>query len=135
MKSTVVDGYEDVMPNWFIDGHAIEDAEIIAVNIADILVININHPMTDDPDGTNTVGGFIENIGGGKSVMSDMVVVVRNEDTGDLIAVTISDENGEYFFGNIPDKNIQVYITSFDTRIGLQLNLQQQQILIMKSTL
>jgi len=118
LKSVVVDtaAYPNVMPVWFYDGMSVDSADIITLGATYILSVNINHPMMDDTTGTNTIGGTIDTIAGGtkSSVGANMVVILRNEITGELIAVDITDANGEFFFDNVPDNlDVEVYVTSF----------------------
>jgi len=121
LKSVVLDTatYPDVISVWFFDGMSVDSAEVIDITGANyILAVNINHPMVDDSTGTNTVGGTIDTIAGGSKSgngIPDQVVILRNEVTGEILSVAITDDNGEYFTDHVPDNSdVELYVTSFE---------------------
>ncbi len=120
VKSQVVDvaSYPLVVPIYFYDGPTVDSANVITLD-GITLTVNVNHPEYPDTTGSNTAGGSVDTLGGGtKSIMSsglsDQIVILRNETTGEILSAVITDSNGEYFIDNVPDnENLELYVTSF----------------------
>ncbi|NCC88128.1 MAG: T9SS type A sorting domain-containing protein [Clostridia bacterium] len=94
-----------------------EDAISIPVTESTIFVANLYHHQLVVGEGTNTGGGTVGSEGGGKSFIpeADMVVILRDDDAGEIIDVCVTNEDGEYIFSTLPDNtNIKMYVTSFE---------------------
>lgn len=131
LKSEVVDtaSYPTVIPVYFYDGPTVDSADIISLTGSTVLMVYINHPVIGDTTGTNTVGGYIIPAGGGTTKsgngIPDQVVILRNETTGQILSVAISDENGNYFISKVPNhENVELYVTSFEYQNWTPAHLQ-----------
>jgi hypothetical protein len=132
LKSEVVDtaSYPTVIPVYFYDGPTVDSADLISLTGSTVLMVYINHPVIGDTTGTNTVGGYIIPAGGGTKSgggIPDQVVILRNETTGQILSVAISDENGNYFISKVPNhENVELYVTSFEYQNWTPAHLQTE---------
>jgi len=92
-----------------------EDAVSIPVTSETVFMASLHHPQlivnagTNNGIGTVSLQDFKKNL----SPIEDMVVVLRDMDADEIIDVSVTNENGEYAFSDIPDNtNIQIFVTS-----------------------
>jgi photosystem II stability/assembly factor-like uncharacterized protein len=94
-----------------------EDAISIPMTESTMFVADLHHQQLADEEGSNSGGGIVGE-GGTKSdltPLANMVVILRNVDTDQIIDVCVTNDSGEYEFPFIPDNtNIQMYVTSFE---------------------
>ena len=121
LKSSIInpDNY-DVVPNiFYINSLTADSADAIILFENDIFTTNLNH-WELNLSGSNTAGGTVNAGTNAKSVetgsaMPDQVVILRNEIDESILAVEVTDANGEYNFNYIPDNGeYQIYLTSFE---------------------
>ncbi len=116
LKSELVEieNYPTVIPIYFYDGPTVDSADIISISTQN-LAVYINHPEYPDSTGSNTIGGFIIPLGSKSSGIPDQIVILRNETTGQILSVAITDQNGEYFIPKVADnEDVELYVTSFE---------------------
>jgi hypothetical protein len=95
-----------------------EEATPIVIEEGEIIVVNINHPLNPDMQGSNSGTGTVGNQEEGKALDPEegKVVVLKNVDTEEILSVCVTDENGNYAFEGIPDNtNIQLFVSNFET--------------------
>ncbi len=94
-----------------------EDAISISMAEETQFLANIHHPQLALQNGSNNARGIVGELDDAKTLspLSDMIVILRNEDLNEIINVAVTDSNGEYLFENIPEyTDIKMYVTSFE---------------------
>jgi len=119
LKSELIDTatYPTVVPIFFWDGPTVDSADIISVVSGDIMSVNVNHPEYPDTTGSNTAGGSVDTLGNNTKSggIADQIVILRNEVTGEILSVAVTDNNGNYYISKVPDySDLELYVTSFE---------------------
>jgi len=117
LKSQVIDtlAYSTVLPIYFYDASIIDSATAISVSSGDSIAATINHPETSLIPGTNTIQGTLNTVAKSSEDLSGEVAVLQDATTNEVLFVSVTDENGHYWFGNVTDDlNVKVYFTSFN---------------------
>lgn len=92
-----------------------EDAISIPIDSETIFIASLHHTQLIENPGSNNGGGTVGTSDDKKGLnpLSDMVVILRDVDASAIIDVSTTDEDGNYFFENIPDNtNVQIFVTS-----------------------
>lgn len=94
-----------------------ENAISISMSESNIFIASLHHPQLGNNEGSNSGGGIVGN-GESKSdltPLANMVVILEDNDTDEIIDVCVTRLNGEYNFPIIPDNtNIKMYVTNFE---------------------
>ncbi len=93
-----------------------EDASIITMDTDDMLVVSLHHPTLEGIEGSNTVGGIVGegNTKSDLSPLADMIIVMQDAVSEQVLDVTVTNSEGQYNFEVIPDNtNVELYVTSF----------------------
>ena len=117
LKSQVVDTltYSTVFPVYFYDASTIDSATAISVNSGDSVAATVNHPESSLIPGTNTIQGSLSSLSKSGAEISNQVAVLQNTTTNEVLTVSVTDENGHYWFGDVTDDlNVKVYFSSFE---------------------
>jgi hypothetical protein len=98
---------------------AITHEEAISIHVTEntIFIASIHHPQLGEEEGTNTGSGTVGSEGDNKSLIpeADMFVILYNDDTDEIVDVSITDINGKYNFSSIPDNtNFKMFVTSLE---------------------
>ncbi len=120
LKSEVVNQelYPNVTPTCFYQNAlTVDEALMITVAQNQTYTATMVHYLFPGTEGTNGAGGDIVYAGTGTKSQDpapDQIVILRDDDAGQIISVAISDENGSYYFEEIPDYGeYSLYLTSF----------------------
>lgn len=118
---------DSIAENAFYDNALIfDDATLFSLEDAEIKIINLNHPIIEIVEGTNTGGGTVGDQEEGKSLnpLEGKVVALRNADDDEIIAISVTDENGNYEFEAIPDNtNINIFVTMPESPVWTAYNV------------
>ena len=120
------DLYPNLFPEYYNDAYVWSDASIISLPCANFETGLMLAPVLD---GTNTIGGTIETgVVGGKmsaSTLENVSVWLMNSTDNSPVALSFTDEDGNYTFENIPNGNYAVKVDiaglSMDTVYSISL--------------
>jgi len=93
-----------------------EEAISIPIFEETVFIANLHHVLLAESQGSNEMQGVVGTNGNTKSLnpKKDMVVVLKNVDIDEIIGVSVTNEEGQYYFEDIPENaNIQAFVTSF----------------------
>jgi len=93
-----------------------EEAISIPVFEETVFIANLHHVLLTESQGSNTMQGIVGENNNAKSLnpKKDMVVVLKNADIDEIIGVSVTNEEGQYYFEDVPvNANIQAFVTSF----------------------
>ncbi len=92
-----------------------ENADSIPVIAGTLFIATLHHVELPQINGSNIFGGTVLEDDGKKNLspLKDIVVILRNMSTNEIIGVSVTDVNGAFSFEKIPNNtNIQVFVTS-----------------------
>jgi len=101
---------------YYTNSLVVDNATPITISNGNVFVANLNHQTYQEVTGTNTAEGYV-GVLDSKSItgIPEQVVVLYNVDTDETIDISITDQDGYYFFENVPDyTNIELFVSSFD---------------------
>jgi hypothetical protein len=93
-----------------------EDASIITIDADDMFVATLHHPTMEGLEGSNTLGGIVGegNTKSDLSPLADMIVVMQDAISEQVLDVAVTNSEGQYTFEVIPDNaSVELYVTSF----------------------
>lgn len=101
---------------YYQDAVVHEDAISIPIEEGTVFFASLHHVLLTESQGSNTMQGIVgasSNNSKGLNPIEDMVVILKNSDINEIIGVSVTSDNGQYYFDNIPDNaNIQAFVTN-----------------------